>query len=259
MKAQNYFGKLPSTQNAVDLFEGQWFSTLPEKVGAETGGIGKLFDDDRIHWASSKLGGFQEKNVLELGPLEGCHSAMLESAGATSILSIEANSDAYLRCLLVKELLDLRKTRFLLGDFLKYLRTAPGVFDVGLACGVLYHIKNPVELIELLSQRVGSLFVWTHFFDESTIKGKSVVREKFSGSWEATLSGFAHKLHAYGYGDALNWKGFCGGGSESCNWMEKAELLDAFEHFGFRIAGERLEMEHPNGPAIWLSLVNSKL
>ena len=155
--------------------------------------------------------------------------------------------------------MDLRKTRFLLGDFLKYLRTAPGVFDVGLACGVLYHIKNPVELIELLSQRVGSLFVWTHFFDESTIKGKSVVREKFSGSWEATLSGFAHKLHAYGYGDALNWKGFCGGGSESCNWMEKAELLDAFEHFGFRIAGERLEMEHPNGPAIWLSLVNSKL
>ena len=115
MKVQNYFGKPPSSQNAVDLFEGLWFSKLPEKVGAETGGIGKLFDDERIHWASSKLGGFQEKNVLELGPLEGCHSAMLESAGATSILSIEANSDAYLRCLLVKELLDLHKTRFFWG------------------------------------------------------------------------------------------------------------------------------------------------
>ena len=258
MKSQNFFGKPPSNQNAVDLFAGQWFSTLPERVGADTGGIGKLFDDERIHWASSTLGGFRGKSVLELGPLEGCHSAMLEAAKAASILAIEANSDAYLRCLLVKELLGLQKPKFLLGDFREYLRTAPGVFDVGLACGVLYHMKNPVELIELMSQRVGSLFVWTHFYDESTIGKNAVVSKKFSGSWEATHAGFAHRLHAYGYGDALDWEGFCGGGSESCNWMEKAELLDAFEHFGFRIVGERLEMEHPNGPAIWLSLMNSK-
>ena len=259
MNAQNYFGKSPSSQNAVDLFEGQWFSTLPEKIGADTGGMGKLYDDERIHWASSKLGGFQGKNILELGPLEGCHSAMLEAAGASSILAIEANSDAYLRCLVVKELLGLRKTRFQLGDFLEFFKSAPGVFDVGIACGVLYHMRNPVELIELLSQRVGSLFVWTHFFDESSIRENSVVKEKFSGSWQATHSGFAHTLHAYGYGDALDWKGFCGGGSESCNWMEKAELLDAFEYFGFRVAGERLEMEHPNGPAIWLALTNTRL
>ena len=259
MKTENYFGKPPSSQNAVDLFEGQWFSTLPEKTGVETGGACKLHDDERIRWAASKLGGFQGKSVLELGPLEGCHSAMVESAGAASILAIEANSDAYLRCLLVKELLGLQKARYLLGDFLEYLRTAPGVFDMGLACGVLYHMKNPVELIELLSQRVGSLFVWTHFWDGSAVDANPVVREKFSGSWEATHSGFAHKLHAYGYGDALDWKGFCGGGSESCNWMEKGESLDAFEHFGFRIEGERLEMDHPNGPAVWLSLAHSRL
>jgi len=259
MKTENYFGKFPSNQNAVDLFAGQWFSTLPEKTGADTGGVGKLYDDERIHWTSSQLGGLEGKNVLELGPLEGCHSAMVELAGAASVLAIEANANAYLRCLLVKELLGLQKTRYLLGDFLEYLRAAPGVFDVGLACGVIYHMKNPVELIELLSKRVRSLFVWTHFWDGPAIDANPVIRNKFSGSWEATQSGFSHKLHAYNYGDALDWAGFCGGGSESCNWMEKSELLDAFEHFGFRLEGERLELDHPNGPAIWLSLTNPRL
>ena len=85
MKAQNYFGKLPSSQNAVDLFEGQWFSTLPAKVGAETGGIGTLFDDDRIHWASSKLGGFQEKNVLNKRKLLG-HCIIGGWGGPSAIL-----------------------------------------------------------------------------------------------------------------------------------------------------------------------------
>ncbi len=258
MRKENFFAEGPSNQNAIDIFEGQWFSIMPESLGVDSNGMGKLHDDGRIHWASAALGGFEGKDVIELGPLEASHTAMMERAQANSILSIEANSEAYLRCLVVKELLNLQRSRFQLGNFVPYLKETDRCFDVGIACGVLYHMKNPVELIELLSHRVKSLFVWTHFYDEDLISGNESARKKFSGSWDASHSGFDHTLHAYGYGDALDWKGFCGGGSESCNWMEKNELLEAFRFFGFEKLVESLELDHTHGPAIWLAFRNAR-
>ena len=259
MNKENFFEQAPSNQNLIQLFEGQWFSIMPEKLGVDSKGIGKLHDDGRIYWASSILGGFRDKSVLELGPLEACHTAMLEKAGAHSILGVEANSEAFLRCLVVKELLDLKRARFKLGNFVGYLQEQEDRFDVGIACGVLYHMKNPVELIELLSKKVRSLFVWTHYYDAELIGGNEGVRSKFSGSWVASHMGFDHRLHAYGYGEALDWKGFCGGGSESCNWMEKEEMLRAFDHFGFEWLGEKLEPDHIHGPAVWLAFENRNL
>ncbi len=259
MNKENFFEQPPCNQNLIQLFEGQWFSIMPNELSVDSKGIGELHDDERIHWASSSLGGFRDKSIVELGPLEACHTSMLEKAGARSIVGVEANSEAFLRCLVVKELLDLKRARFKLGNFLGFLQNEEDVFDVGIACGVLYHMKNPVELIELLAKRVRSLFVWTHYFDSSLIDKNEVVRSKFSGSWVASHMGFDHRLHAYGYGNALDWKGFCGGGSESCNWMEKEEMLNAFEHFGFRKLDERLELDHVHGPAVWLAFENHSL
>jgi|TARA_B110000495_G_scaffold197627_1_gene208201 hypothetical protein len=259
MRKDNYFDRSPCNQNAIDLFEGQWFSIMPDEMGVDSKGIGKLHDDARIHWASNVFGGFQDKTVLELGPLEACHTAMMESKGAKLIRGIEGNADAYLRCLVVKELLNLKAARFELGNFVDFLREGDEVFDIGVASGVFYHMKNPVELIELLSRRVKSLFVWTHYYDAELVEAKEHVRCKFSGSWTASHKGFEHCLHAYGYGAALSWKGFCGGGSESCNWMEKPEMLRAFEYFGFEIVEEKLEADHVHGPAVWLALTNKKL
>ena len=259
MRKENYFDLSPCNQNAIDLFEGQWFSIMPDKMGVDSKGVGTLHDDARIHWASEAFGGFQDKTVLELGPLEACHTAMMESKGTKLIRGIEGNADAYLRCLVVKELLNLKAARFELGNFVDFLRAGKEVFDIGVASGVLYHMKNPVELIELLSRRVKSLFVWTHYYDADLVEAKEHVSCKFSGSWTASHADFEHCLHPYGYGDALSWKGFCGGGSESCNWMEKPEMLRAFEHFGFEIADEKLEADHVHGPAVWLALTNKKL
>lgn len=259
MRKENYFDRSPCNQNAIDLFDGQWFSIMPDKMGVDSKGVGTLHDDARIHWASEAFGGFQDKTVLELGPLEACHTAMMESKGAKLIRGIEGNADAYLRCLVVKELLNLKAARFELGNFVDFLRVGKEVFDIGVASGVLYHMKNPVELIELLSRRVKSLFVWTHYYDADLVEAKEHVSCKFSGSWTASHADFEHCLHPYGYGDALSWKGFCGGGSESCNWMEKPEMLRAFEHFGFEIADEKLEADHVHGPAVWLALTNKKL
>ncbi len=39
---------------------------------------------------------------------------MLENMGASSVIAIEANSRAYLKCLITKEILNLRCSRFLI-------------------------------------------------------------------------------------------------------------------------------------------------
>ncbi|MDQ8185913.1 DUF1698 domain-containing protein [Pelagicoccus sp. SDUM812002] len=257
MSELNFFDKSPSNQNLIDLFDGQWSSRMPSHLGVETGGSAGLHDDDRVRWALELLGGVSGKKILELGPLEAGHTAMLEEAGASEITSIEANASAFQRCLIVKELLGLNRSKFLLGNFVSYLRETTAVFDLGVACGVLYHMKNPVELIELLSRRVERLFVWTHFYDEELIAADPRVKQYFAGCWNASHQGFEHRLHAHGYGEALDWKGFCGGGSESSNWMEKSDMLDAFEHFGYRKLGEVVEPTHPHGPAVWLAFDRS--
>src|SRR6188768_2522897 len=77
-----YVREAPSAQNVVDLFAGEWSSALPPAIGATAGSIA-LFDDDRIRWILERAGGVDGQRVLELGPLEAGHTAMLEAAGAT--------------------------------------------------------------------------------------------------------------------------------------------------------------------------------
>src|SRR5680860_117778 len=160
---ERYSTAAPSAQNQLDLFKGAWTSAVP--VPGEVTASGPradLFDDGRIAWAIERLGPLAGKRVLELGPLEAGHTMMLERAGA-QVLAIEAHSGAFLRCLVVKNLLDLR-ARFLFGDFLPYLRKAEEHFDAVVASGVLYHMTRPVELLHLLASHTDRLFVWTHYW-----------------------------------------------------------------------------------------------
>jgi hypothetical protein len=75
--------------------------------------------------------------------------AMLEemvSRGAAHITSIESNTRAFLKCLIVKNALnfdvDLR-----LEDFRPFLATCRETYDLVLASGVLYHMTDPVQLL----------------------------------------------------------------------------------------------------------------
>src|SRR5215212_97505 len=161
-----YVHSAPSAQNAIDIFKGEWASRFPAALGTpvEAGGI-PLFEDGRIIWAINELGGIQGNRILELGPLEGGHSYMLELYGAASVISIEANTRAYLKCLIAKELLDMKRVKYLCGDFIEYLKTSAEQFDMIMGSGVLYHMRNPVELLSLLAGHTNRLFLWTHYFD----------------------------------------------------------------------------------------------
>ncbi len=93
-----YTTQEPSHALAFDLFSDTWFSTVPHY------GLGAAphFEDGRIQWLERVCGGFAGKSVLELGPMEGGHTYMLSHGGASRVLAIEANSKAFLKCLLVQ-------------------------------------------------------------------------------------------------------------------------------------------------------------
>ena len=94
----------PSPQATIDILDG-WVSILPAELGADTRGSAPLFADERAIWAIDRLGGVRGATILELGPLEGGHTYMLDRAGAKSIIAIEGNKRCYLKCLITKELL----------------------------------------------------------------------------------------------------------------------------------------------------------
>lgn len=249
-----YVKSAPSPQNELDIFSGDWASALPSPLSGLKAGATPLFGDDRVSWFVNEIGGVVDKVVLELGPLEGGHTYMLEKFDASKIVSIEANTRAFLKCLIVKNLLDLQHSQFLCGDFLEFLRQEKSSFQVCLACGVLYHMKNPAELIELIARHCSEyLLLWTHYYDHTIISSNPALAPKFKGFTQSEHEGFHHKLYRQEYQSALNFTGFCGGSAPTSSWMTRDDLIRCLQHFGFEIQATNFDQpDHPNGPAIAL-------
>jgi len=246
---RNFFEVAPGDQNALDLFAGEWSSRPPSGWPELEAGETPLFDDPRIVWAQQRLvelglpEGFAGRDVLELGPLEGGHTWMLDRLGAKSITAVEAGARAYLKCLVAKETFGMPRARFLLGDVVAHLRTTSQQYDIGVACGILYHLTNPVELLELLARRCNALFLWTVYYDPEFVARNPVPSAKFSEALARVHAGFRHTVHRFNYGASLDWEGFCGGGETFSYWMEKDEILAALRQFGFT---EFLTEQQPN-------------
>lgn len=249
-----YVATPPSAENAINIFKGEWSSILPPPYEEITNGTARLFEDPRILWLIEAVNGVKNRTVLELGPLEGGHSYLMEKHGAAQVLAIEANTRAYLKCLIVKELLDLQQVQFLCGDFIEYLHQTELDFDLCIASGVLYHMRNPVERLALLTKRCKHhLFIWTHYYDSEVIEASPLFAPRFHAPVVSEYLGFKHTLCRREYLDALGWSGFCGGSASYCNWMPREDILRALEHFGFgnvRIAFEA--PDHQNGPSFAL-------
>ena len=244
----SYVTKAPSAQNAVDIFADEWSSALP--LAEVTSGGVPLFNDDRVEWALDQLGGASGRAVLELGPLEGGHTHMLVNAGA-SVTAIEAQTRAYLKCLIAKELLGMTGAKFLLGDFMAYLQDKPDHFDICFASGVLYHMRNPVETIALIGKAADKLYLWTHIYDEKIIRSSELLSPRFPDKETRQYQGFQHTLHRFEYASALSNKAFCGGSAIYSNWLSRDDLFAALERFGWVVKSVGYdEPNHPHGPAI---------
>ena len=244
-----YVDAPPSHQNAIDLVPG-WNHALPPEHGVMAGPHA-FYHDARIHWGLEQFGSLEGKQVLELGPLEAAHTFMLHQAGAARVLAIEANKLAFMRCLIVKEILRLKNAEFLLGDCQKWLATTDERYDLIVACGVLYHMSEPVQLIENICAHADSLIIWTHYFDEVELPPDDPRRTPFSGRVEMrSAHGMTFRLHERSYWKAWRDKKFCGGLNDTHYWMEKQQILDLLRAKGFddlRLTLE--EPDHPYGPA----------
>lgn len=244
-----YLKLKPDAQNAFDLFPGTWSTRFDD---VETRGTFDGTHDTRIDWLLEQVD-LAGKRVLELGPLEAGHTTMLERAGA-DVLAIEANKGAFLRCLIAKNHLGL-KARFLLGDFDLH-DFGRDSYDLVVASGVLYHMRDPARLLQRLSVASSRLFLWTHYIEPDITKwSPGLAKELASGKWELStpevteVDGFRVRTVRQKYGRALGWSGFCGGTETYSNWIYREDLLGLIRHLGFgtvRIAFENVT--HPNGP-----------
>lgn len=246
-----YIIKEPSDQNVIDIFNGEWSSKLPSNTKlVNSPASAALFEDARIDWAQQQLGGFCDKTILELGPLEGGHSYMLQQKGAKSIVAIEANTRAFLKCLCIKEIFNLDKVSYKLGDFMTYLKNDPAMFDIVIASGVLYHMENPIELLNLISNKTTKIFLWTHYYDSGVIKNNPDLAHKFSSIEELVFQSEKYEYSIQSYKEALGWAGLCGGPMPTSIWLTKESILKALHNFGFvDIAINFDHPDHPNGPS----------
>ena len=247
-----YVLSAPSAQNALDLFENDWSSSLPLVFGLRAGPL-PLFNDDRIKLVLQHIGSVKTFKILELGPLEGGHTYMLHEAGAR-VTAIEASSKAFLKCLVVKEILNLNRAHFLLGGFGPYLEKTNERFDLVLASGVLYHAMDPIELLESIARVTDKVAIWTHYWDADAVNADEKIARVFvEPPVDVQWRGHELRVHPRHYREALEWGGFCGGPDVTARWLERDGLMTVLGELGF--AGVTVleeEVDHVNGPAILL-------
>lgn len=250
----HYILTRPTGQNAIDIFQGEWSSLLPDELGLVTKpGTARLFEDGRITWAEQCLGAFANQSILELGPLEGGHSYMFQKAGARKVVAIEANTRCYLKCLCIKEVLKLDRVEFQLGDFVSYLANDPPPFDMVVASGVLYHMKEPLELLRLIANAASRVFIWTHYFDRDIIAANPVLAKRFSPVQSIRFEGESYECSTQTYREERTKAAFCGGPKPESNWLTRDSLARALGNFGFRDVQFNFEQPlHPNGPSLAL-------
>lgn len=237
--------RAPSSQTAVDVFRGRWASDLDELLGVDGTGPNHLFTQDerpfQLATAFGRDGSLDGMTVLEIGPLEAAHTYRLEQLGAASITTVESSVEAWLKCLIVKEQLDLTRSTFLLGDVVEYLQGERPSFDIVMCSGVLYHMADPLSLISEVAAAADRCFVWTHYYDPERHPVKFAPRTEKRADLAVTY--WSHT-----YGDLT--KGFWGGIAPTASWMTKEDILAAFRHFGMsEVNVIRDDFDHPNGPS----------
>jgi hypothetical protein len=242
-----FVSSAPCLQNAVDAVPG-WSTSLPPEYGVVAGSIG-AFHDIRIIWAAECFGSLDNKKVLELGPLEAGHTFQLEQLGA-NVTAIEANKLAFLRCLIAKEITGLQRAKFLLGDFVKWLEVTDATYDLIVASGVLYHMGDPLHLLDLVSRHSDALYLWTHYVSDDAMPVGDPRRATLADHPRVvTFNGVPIRLYRRTYANAESNLNFNGGIADDHSWMHRDDILSALRSLGYTdIRTVQETPDHVNGP-----------
>jgi hypothetical protein len=151
-----------------------------------------------------------------------------------------------LKCLIVKELLGM-KASFLFGDVAEYLRAHDDAdrakFDLIFCSGVLYHMIDPLRLIDLIARCTDRCFVWTHYYRDGLSGRTPEIR---------THAGFEATHWLVDYGETRNEAGFWGGNQSHAAWLDRDAILGAFRHFGLAQVEVAFDSELAGGPSFAL-------
>lgn len=243
-----YEERMPHWQNAIDLIPG-WNSSFPPELGLSAGHLA-MADDPRIAWALDRMGDLTGKDVLEVGPLDGMHTAMLNTRRPRKIDAVEANRLCYLRCLVTDQILKLDRANFMLGDAVQWLERHDERYDLIVASGVLYHMADPVKFLELAAARTDALFLWTHYFSEQAMPPHDARRAPFSGREDRSVSHDVElRLYERRYRRNGGDSAFCGGARDRHYWMRKQDIVDLLKALSFAsIDIDCADPDHPGGP-----------
>ena len=225
MEFSKFVAEPPSDANAIALFSGRW---VVEPTGPDVAASlrSRSESDLRVPAACQAFGSngrLDGMQVLELGPLEGGHTYMLERAGAT-VTAIEGNAEAYMKCLIVKEALQM-KSRFLLGNFVQWLEEGRR-YDLIFASGVLYHMPDPAGLIRLVAQSTDRALFWTHYYEPNGNNGRRLSEPVNADGLDITY----HRLENLGGVENPRW---WGGIYDSACWLDRPDLISTMKHYGF--------------------------
>ena len=232
-----YVDSMPSLQNAIDLAPG-WSSAFPPHCGVVAGDL-ETYRDARIQWAIECAGGsLADRDVIELGPREAGHTAMLEAAGAR-VDAIEADQLAFMRCLLAKEVMGLTQARFWHGDYVKWLENTDKSYDLLIAADVLRNTIDPLRLIDLIAQRANAVFLVTQLVTEAATSPAEV----------RDFHDTPIRLYRRGYPNPATRPAFSGGTHIERRWLHRDDLLAALQAVDFNtIKINQDESDQISGP-----------
>jgi hypothetical protein len=132
---------------------------------------------------------------------------MLAQAGAASITSIESNTTAFLKCLVVQNVLKF-EADFMLGDFRPFLHACKETYDLLIASGALHHMTEPVKLLQDMAKVSRAIGIWTHYYDPDVILGREDLARKFGREPRRQHVGTREVVsYKQSYREALLWKG----------------------------------------------------
>ena len=219
-----------------------WWTTFTVD-GVKVGGHSDPNDDWRLFWTLEAVGGARDKRILELGSFEGGHTKFLLDRGAREVVGIEGFRPAWLRSLVVKEIFGLEAARLLYGDFCDYVGSYTGdPYDLVLAFGVLYHQRNPAQLIRDLAGVTNRVLVWSQVADKTSPPGEETT---------VTAGDAAYRGRVNHYGNTRDTSpDYCGGVHPSAVWLYPDEQLRAFTDAGFAFVAKHPDHRTDHGPAM---------
>jgi hypothetical protein len=120
-------------------------------------------------------------------------------------------------------------------------------FDFALACGVIYHCENPVRTLVNLTKRTEVIGLWSHYFVEPEVKAVYGTKFDYCGR-TLEYEGYSAQCYTHNYREALERKGFCGGGNASTHWMDLPSWESLLSHLGLEFRVLAQSTTHVYGP-----------